>query len=245
MDIDARRQRLDDCASQTGSNGVYWYGDDREKCPRCGVEVPAGYQLALPQSDVSGCLRCLEYQAHLAMGSAEQVPHDLIGTVNQQDALRQVAEQFRAYNKAAERGRPPPINRKLARERWTSRTDQDEFDASMPDDDSDQASRWSVKASRSRLQPDMADSFTAPKFKPRAQRRQPKTTTVSRHAKCLGLTEPRSREQIISAFRQSALICHPDYGGSAEAFRKIVEARDALLTSLEAPTTKPTTSKQS
>jgi hypothetical protein len=48
----------------------------------------------------------------------------------------------------------------------------------------------------------------------------------------LGVPANYTRADVIAAFRRKAKTCHPDLGGSAEAFQKLVEARDRLLTSL-------------
>jgi hypothetical protein len=39
-------------------------------------------------------------------------------------------------------------------------------------------------------------------------------------------------QDVITGFRREAKKCHPDIGGTAEQFRKLVEARDRLLTAL-------------
>ncbi len=48
----------------------------------------------------------------------------------------------------------------------------------------------------------------------------------------LGLPENYTRDDVISAFRRAAKKAHPDLGGTAEMFRKLVEARDRLLAAL-------------
>jgi hypothetical protein len=49
----------------------------------------------------------------------------------------------------------------------------------------------------------------------------------------LGLKqEDYTREDILAAFRRAAKRYHPDKGGTAEQFRKLVEARDRLLASI-------------
>ena len=45
----------------------------------------------------------------------------------------------------------------------------------------------------------------------------------------LGVPENYSRDDVIRAFRKIALKHHPDHGGDADVFRKLVEARDLLL----------------
>ena len=48
----------------------------------------------------------------------------------------------------------------------------------------------------------------------------------------LGLPEDHDRDDIVWAFRKAARKAHPDAGGSAELFRRVVEARDRLLGAL-------------
>ena len=48
----------------------------------------------------------------------------------------------------------------------------------------------------------------------------------------LGLPEDHTRADILRAFRKAAFKAHPDAGGSAELFRRVVEARDRLLAAL-------------
>jgi hypothetical protein len=59
----------------------------------------------------------------------------------------------------------------------------------------------------------------------------------------LGVPADYTKDDVISAFRKAALKAHPDQGGTAEMFRKLVEARDRLLTALgtSAPPPKPPT----
>lgn len=45
----------------------------------------------------------------------------------------------------------------------------------------------------------------------------------------LGIVGNYTREQVITAFRKLAMKLHPDHGGDAEMFRKLIEARDLLL----------------
>ena len=47
--------------------------------------------------------------------------------------------------------------------------------------------------------------------------------------KVLGVSKNASEQEIKKAFRKLARTHHPDSGGSPEAFRKIVEAKDNLL----------------
>jgi hypothetical protein len=50
--------------------------------------------------------------------------------------------------------------------------------------------------------------------------------------KILGVKEDYSREDIIAGFRREAKRAHPDLGGTAAKFRRLVEARDRLLASI-------------
>jgi rRNA maturation protein Nop10 len=57
----------------------------------------------------------------------------------------------------------------------------------------------------------------------------------------LGVPANFSKEDVLAAFRREAKKAHPDAGGTAEMFRRLVEARDRLLASLgtSAPAPKP------
>lgn len=57
----------------------------------------------------------------------------------------------------------------------------------------------------------------------------------------LGVPENYTKEDVISGFRRAAKRAHPDLGGTAEMFRKLVEARGRLLAALgtSAPPPKP------
>jgi hypothetical protein len=59
----------------------------------------------------------------------------------------------------------------------------------------------------------------------------------------LGVPADYTKADVIAAFRKAALKAHPDQGGTAEMFRKLVEARDRLLAALgtSAPPPKPPT----
>jgi hypothetical protein len=59
----------------------------------------------------------------------------------------------------------------------------------------------------------------------------------------LGVPADYTREDVINGYRQAAKKAHPDLGGTAEMFRKLVEARDRLLAALgtSAPAPKPPT----
>lgn len=48
----------------------------------------------------------------------------------------------------------------------------------------------------------------------------------------LGVPANYTREDIIAAFRRAVKKAHPDLGGTAEMFHKLVEARDRLLAAL-------------
>jgi hypothetical protein len=57
----------------------------------------------------------------------------------------------------------------------------------------------------------------------------------------LGVPGDYTKADVLSAFRRKAKAAHPDAGGTAEMFRKLVEARDRLLAALgtKAPPPKP------
>jgi hypothetical protein len=57
----------------------------------------------------------------------------------------------------------------------------------------------------------------------------------------LGVKTDYTKADVLSAFRRTAKEAHPDAGGTAEMFRKLVEARDRLLAALgtSAPPPKP------
>jgi hypothetical protein len=55
----------------------------------------------------------------------------------------------------------------------------------------------------------------------------------------LGVKQNYSREDVIAAFRQKAKLAHPDLGGTAEMFRKLVEARDRLLSAIGTTESEP------
>jgi hypothetical protein len=57
----------------------------------------------------------------------------------------------------------------------------------------------------------------------------------------LGVPANYTRDDVIATFRRAAKKAHPDLGGTAEMFRKLVEARDRLLAALgtSAPPPKP------
>lgn len=227
MDIADRKSRLDNAADTAGCERVAWHGETGDVCPRCHVQVPAGYLLALPASDVTGCLRCLEMQAHLFYGDLDDVPDDLAGSGGQQEALRLIAQDFRQHIKAAERGREP-VSRRASAARWAAHSGWEGSPAWEPPvvDDADE-----VKTDRWPKRPFAGTkSARSGPSKARAQRRRTVDAPRPRGpADILGLAGTPSRAEIIAAFRRSALVCHPDYGGSAEAFRELVEARDALL----------------
>jgi hypothetical protein len=57
----------------------------------------------------------------------------------------------------------------------------------------------------------------------------------------LGVPADYTKQDVLTAFRRKAKEAHPDLGGTAEMFRKLVEARDRLLAALgtSAPPPKP------
>ncbi len=227
MDIADRKLRLDAAADAAARDRVAWHGETGESCPRCRVQVPARYLLALPDTDVTGCLRCLEMQAHLFYAGLEEVPADLAGIGGQQDALRLIAQEFRQRIKSADRGREASSRREAA-SRWAAQSGWEASPAWEPPDASDRSERKPDRwPKRSLSGAKSARSRTA---KSRPQRRQTAPTPrLTEPADILGLAGTPTRAEIVAAFRRSALVCHPDYGGSAEAFRELVAARDALL----------------
>jgi len=227
LDIAERKQRLDDVADATGRDRIAWHGDSGESCPRCRVQVPAGYLLALPDSDATGCLRCLELQAHICYADLDAVPPDLASTGGQQEALRTVAQDFRQHIKAAERGRAP-LSRHDSATRWSAQSGWEESPAWEPPAPKEKVERQSTRWPKRPLA-GTPQKPKAPKARPQKLRSTAPTPQSASPTDILGLTGTPSRSEIIAAFRRSALECHPDYGGSAEAFRKLVAARDALL----------------
>jgi hypothetical protein len=62
---------------------------------------------------------------------------------------------------------------------------------------------------------------------------QPEAMVLEEARRIIGLqVETYTRDDIIATFRRAAKRCHPDLGGTAEMFRKLVEARDRLLASI-------------
>jgi hypothetical protein len=55
----------------------------------------------------------------------------------------------------------------------------------------------------------------------------------------LGVPADYTRGDVIRCFRRAAMKAHPDHGGTAEMFRKLVEARDRLLAALGASAPPP------
>lgn len=225
LDIAERKQRLDEAANAVGRNHVAWHGDTGDTCPRCHVQAPAGYLLALPGSDVTGCLRCLEMQALLFYIDFDALPADLASSGGQQEAMRTIAQEFRQHIKAVERRRAP-ISRLESASRWAAQSGWEfspAWEPPIPHEKSERrANRWPKRPLQSPPpQQPKARKRPPPDRRPRPQPPGP--------ADLLGLTGSPSRAEIIAAFRRSALVCHPDYGGSAEAFRELVAARDALL----------------
>ncbi|WP_315762802.1 MULTISPECIES: J domain-containing protein [unclassified Bradyrhizobium] len=77
---------------------------------------------------------------------------------------------------------------------------------------------------------DVLVELTAPRFGRRGI--QPKPLSPDQRArKLLGLPidGPLSSAEIRGAFRRAAKLMHPDTGGSAEAFRELAAAQDALM----------------
>jgi hypothetical protein len=69
---------------------------------------------------------------------------------------------------------------------------------------------------------------------------QPEAMPLDEARRTIGLREENyTRDDIIAAFRKAAKRCHPDLGGTAEMFRKLVEARDRLLASIGTSAPKP------
>jgi len=221
LDIADRKLRLDAAADAAGYDRVAWHGETGEACPRCRVQVPAEYLLALPGTDVTGCLRCLEMQAHLFYAGLEELPADLAGIGGQQDALRLIAHEFRQYIKAVDRGRE-------AASRWAAQSGWEASPAWEPPDANDRSERKPDRWPRRSLSGAKPVRSKTDKSQPTSYRVVPAPRPPG-PADILGLAGSPSRAEIIAAFRRSALVCHPDYGGSAEAFRELVAARDALL----------------
>jgi hypothetical protein len=53
--------------------------------------------------------------------------------------------------------------------------------------------------------------------------------SLAAHAVRLGVAFEASRDEVIEAFRVKAKAAHPDAGGDPEEFRRLLEAREALL----------------
>ena len=53
--------------------------------------------------------------------------------------------------------------------------------------------------------------------------------SLAAHAVRLGVALEASREEVVEAFRAKAKAAHPDAGGDPEEFRRLLEAREALL----------------
>lgn len=236
MDISERKRRLNETADATGHDRPAWYGAHGEVCGQCGVHVPEGYLLALDGPGITGCLRCLEQQAHLAYAGAGELPDDLVGTGGALEAQRRVAEDFRAHIKAAERGRPPPSRRK-ARSQWAARSGWEATAEFEPPEPKEMPSRWPERGTRptSRAGGNGEQSRWQSRPWPRGkaglgQKAERTAKAAPGPAELLGLDGVHpTRDKVNAAFRKCALACHPDYGGDADAFRKLVDARDALL----------------
>jgi hypothetical protein len=59
----------------------------------------------------------------------------------------------------------------------------------------------------------------------------PPPTTPGYPWSVLGIDPTDDREEIAEAFKERAMVCHPDHGGSGEAMRQLLSARDAALKS--------------
>ena len=70
--------------------------------------------------------------------------------------------------------------------------------------------------------------------------RGPAPTQVSPALAALGLSHGATEADVRRAYRQLALKTHPDRGGSADAFRRVTEARDAVA---RWPRSKPSTGR--
>jgi hypothetical protein len=69
---------------------------------------------------------------------------------------------------------------------------------------------------------------------------QPEAMPLDEARRIIGLSEENyTHDDVIAAFRKAAKRCHPDLGGTAEMFRKLVEARDRLLASIGTSAPKP------
>ena len=157
----------------------------------------------------------------------EELPADLAGIGGQQDALRLIAHEFRQYIKAVDRGREASSRREAA-SRWAAQSGWEASPAWEPPDASDRSERKPDRWPRRSLSGAKPVRSRTDKSQPPRHRAVPAPRPPG-PADILGLAGSPSRAEIIAAFRRSALVCHPDYGGSAEAFRELVAARDALL----------------
>lgn len=178
----------------------------------------------LPNTDISGCLRCLEVQAHLLYGGFDVVPPDLAGIGGRRQALRSVAEAFGQHIKAARNGRAALPRGKNA-QRWTDRPDdaaRSTAKAGLRGPANSATRRWPKRP------PAAKRDVKARRFELRAKHRRAAPRSPS-PAAILGLSGSPSRTEIIAAFRRLALLHHPDYGGNADTFRALVTARNALL----------------
>jgi hypothetical protein len=225
LDIWDRKRRLDEAALAVQSNGLAWHGGDGEACPHCHVLVPGGFLLTLVDADVTGCLRCLEAPAFIGLVGNGRLPDELVSAAGRQDAMRQIATEFRQHIKAARRGQEV---RPKARSNWWQR----EGDADATDTQLHNGWPTSAKSAERQKKPN-----PQPRAKPARERSpiRPHIRQVTRAGRAptpleiLGLSGMPTIEEINAAFRRRALTRHPDHGGSDEAFRKLVAARDSLL----------------
>lgn len=219
MDIWDRKERLDQATRAIVEGLVAWHGEAGDACVRCHVLVPEGFLLTLTgDNDTSGCLRCLETEAFLALGGKVALPDDLASVVSQQDALRQIAAEFRRQLKAVQRGerraRTPGSG-------WQARS------VEGMDDDVELHNGWPRAAKPKK--PAVKPRPTVKTRKAQKPIRQPSRSRAPTALERLGLSGEPGADEINAAFRRCALTCHPDHGGSVDAFRALIGARDALL----------------
>lgn len=66
---------------------------------------------------------------------------------------------------------------------------------------------------------------------------------VEESYKILELSKGCTEEEVKRAFRKKSMQCHPDKGGSANAFRQITTARDVVIADIKTPQPKSTYGK--
>jgi hypothetical protein len=177
--------------------------------------------LTLSDADITGCLRCLEVPGFIGLTGKDGLPDDLVSVAGQQEAMRQIATEFRQCIKAARRGQEV---RSKGRTNWWQR--EDHGSAGEPE----LHNGWPTAAKETERN---KKPMSRPKVKPvrnRSHIRQPlRPARAPTPLEVLGLSGLPSADEINAAFRRCALTDHPDHGGSEEAFRKLVAARDMLL----------------